>query len=100
MFLERLAGADALASYVYRKEIMKPLLSYYGGKQRLVSKILPYIEAIPHTLYAEPFCGGAALLFAKPKRIVTNTDFYREAINDINKLVTNFYRVAIKNPKA
>ena len=47
----------------------------------------PFIlKLIPqHTLYCEPFCGGAAILFAKkPSKI--------EVMNDKNDLVANFYR--------
>lgn len=73
---------------------MKPLLSYYGGKQRMASHILPIIESIPHTVYVEPFCGGAALLFAKVRVEVSSSNHYREVINDINGLIANFYRVA------
>lgn len=63
---------------------MKTPISYYGGKQKMVSKILPLIQ--PHTLYAEPFCGGAAVFFAKDPSQV-------EIINDTNKELINFYRV-------
>ena len=73
---------------------MKPLISYYGGKQRIASKILPHFPR--HTVYVEPFAGGAALLFAKPKPLVTNSDHYREVLNDTNDLLINLYRVAIK----
>lgn len=63
---------------------MKPPISYYGGKQKLVSTILPIFPA--HTLYDEPFAGGAAMLFAKePSEI--------EIINDLNTEMVNFYRV-------
>ena len=73
---------------------MKPLISYYGGKQRIASKILPHFPR--HTVYVEPFGGGAALLFAKPKPLVTNSAHYREVLNDTNDLLINLYRVAIK----
>lgn len=63
---------------------MKALLTYYGGKQKLVPKILPLIPK--HHLYCEPFAGGAAILFAKePSKI--------EVINDTNGELINFYRV-------
>lgn len=63
---------------------MKPALTYYGGKQKLASVIVPMIQE--HTLYNEPFCGGAAILFAKqPSEI--------EVLNDTNKELINFYKV-------
>ncbi len=64
---------------------MKALLTYYGGKQKLVPQILPLIPE--HHLYCEPFAGGAAILFAKePSKI--------EVLNDTNGELINFYRVA------
>ena len=72
-------------------EAMKPPFSYYGGKQRIAHKIIPYIPR--HTVYVEPFCGAATILFQKPLPPVTNTDYYREVINDINSDVYNFFRV-------
>ncbi|WP_434221937.1 DNA adenine methylase [Limnospira platensis CENA597] len=75
---------------------MKPLLSYYGGKQRIGSKILQYFP--PHKIYVEPFAGGATLLFLKPLPTVTNQDDYKECINDTSNLLINLYRVAKKYP--
>lgn len=63
---------------------MKTPISYYGGKQRLVPEILPLIPK--HTQYVEPFCGGAAVFWAKQPSP-------REVINDLDGRVVNFYRV-------
>lgn len=63
---------------------MKTPISYYGGKQRLVPEILPLIPQ--HTQYVEPFCGGAAVFWAKPPSA-------HEVINDLDGRVVNFYRV-------
>lgn len=63
---------------------LKTPISYYGGKQNLVTTILPLIQ--PHNLYCEPFCGGAAVFWAKEPSPV-------EVINDINEELINFYRV-------
>ena len=63
---------------------MKTPISYYGGKLSLLSKIIPLIPE--HSLYCEPFIGGAAVFFAKPKAKV-------EVINDINGEIVNFYKV-------
>lgn len=79
---------------------MKPLISYYGGKQRIASRIVEEINKIPHAVYGEPFCGGAAVLFAKPKRWVSNNHDYREFINDTSDLLINLYRVAIEQRDA
>jgi DNA adenine methylase len=62
----------------------KTPISYYGGKQKLLSTILTKIH--PHKLYCEPFLGGAAIFFGKPQSEV-------EVINDTNKELMNFYRV-------
>ena len=77
---------------------MKPVISYYGGKQRMASKIVPLIPQ--HTVYVEPFCGGAAIFFAKPWPKVTNTDHYREVINDHDKRLINFYEQLRDNGQA
>lgn len=75
---------------------MKPLISYYGGKQRIASKILKYFP--PHSVYVEPFAGGAALLFAKPVLPVGDNNHYIECLNDTSDLLINLYRVAVKYP--
>jgi DNA adenine methylase len=74
--------------------------SYYGGKQKMVRHILPIVDSIPHTVYGEPFCGGASVLFAREARAVGNGDHYREFINDANDWVTTFYRVGKLQPEA
>ena len=63
---------------------MKPPFSYYGGKQLMVPKILPLIPR--HTLYCEPFTGGASIFFAKKSSEV-------EILNDTNKELINFYKM-------
>ncbi len=60
-------------------------ISYYGGKQKLAPIIVTLIPR--HTLYCEPFLGGAAVFFAKKPSAV-------EVINDTNRELINFYRVA------
>ena len=76
---------------------MRPLISYYGGKQRLASKLIPLIP--PHNVYVEPFAGGAALLFAKGKPEITNNHHYREVLNDKDGRITTLYRVARERPE-
>lgn len=62
----------------------KTPISYYGGKQKLLSTILTKIP--DHKLYCEPFLGGAAVFFGKEQSQI-------EVINDTNKELMNFYRV-------
>ncbi len=70
---------------------MKPAFSYYGGKQRLAKRIAAIVNEIDHDCYVEPFCGGASVLFEKkPSR--------REALNDINDRVVNFFKVLRDSP--
>jgi DNA adenine methylase len=68
----------------------KPPLSYYGGKQRMAHRIIPLIPR--HTVYCEPFAGGAAVFFGKPWPDVTNNNHYREVLNDHDERIVNFYR--------
>lgn len=61
---------------------MKTPISYYGGKQNLVTTILPLIPE--HKTYVEPFVGGGAIFWSKPKSET-------EIINDYNRELINFY---------
>lgn len=61
---------------------MRTPISYYGGKQNLITTILPLIP--DHKIYTETFVGGGAIFWAKPK---SGT----EIINDHNRELINFY---------
>lgn len=63
---------------------MRTPITYYGGKQQLVSTILPMIPS--HRIYCEPYFGGGAVFFAKGKS-------YLEVINDIDDRIVTFYEV-------
>lgn len=69
---------------------MKPPIPYYGAKGRLA----PWIASLlpPHRLYVEPFCGSAAVLFAKPPS-------QYEVINDIDNNVITFFRMLRERPE-
>lgn len=67
---------------------VKPPVSYYGGKIRMAGLIVKLIPK--HTLYCEPYCGGAAVFFRKPPSDI-------EVLNDHEYLVVNFYKV-LKDP--
>lgn len=62
----------------------KPVVSWQGGKRWLVKELLPMMP--PHKMYVELFCGGGALLCAKPASAA-------ETINDANSDLVNLYRV-------
>ncbi len=66
------------------KTDLKTPISYYGGKQNLLKRILPLIPV--HTVYVEPFFGGGAVFWAKKPSPA-------EVINDVNMNVVNFYEV-------
>ncbi|MCW1916777.1 DNA adenine methylase [Luteolibacter sp. GHJ8] len=61
----------------------KPLVSWAGGKRRLLKHLLPLIPS--HVCYAEVFGGGGAMLFAKERSKL-------EVYNDINGELVNLYR--------
>jgi DNA adenine methylase len=63
---------------------------YYGGKARLAPWIVSLLPA--HRVYVEPFCGSAAVLFAKPPSTV-------EVINDLDGNVVTFFRVLRERPE-
>lgn len=71
----------------------KTLFSYYGGKKSLSKLINFYIRNISHSIYCEPFCGGAAVFFAKDWVNPSNEQDYREVLNDTNQEIINLYRV-------
>jgi len=63
-------------------ETIKTPISYYGGKQNLITTILPLIPK--HKTYIEPFVGGGAIFWSKQPSNV-------EIINDYNRELINFY---------
>lgn len=69
---------------------MRTPLTYYGGKQRLASQIVPLFPA--HKVYFEPFAGGAAIFFAKPRA-------ERETLNDVDGRVMRFWRALRERPE-
>jgi DNA adenine methylase len=61
---------------------MRSPITYYGGKQMMAELIIARMPE--HRIYHEPFFGGGAVYFAKPKSSL-------EAINDLDGRVMNFY---------
>ena len=65
--------------------VVKPLVKRPGGKTRMLQHLLPMIDSVPHKVYVEPFCGGAAVLVAKKPS-------EHEVINDIDGDLINLYK--------
>ncbi len=68
---------------------MRTPLTYYGGKQLLAAQIVPLMPA--SRVYIEPFAGGAAVLFAKPR-------VERETLNDKDGWIMRFWRALRERP--
>jgi DNA adenine methylase len=60
------------------------VIPWIGGKRRLAAQIISLFPK--HTCYVEPFCGAAAVFFAKEPIKV-------EVLNDINLELATLYRV-------
>jgi len=59
---------------------------YPGGKYYALNKLRPFWEAIEHDEYREPFVGGGAVFFAKPK-------VRYNWINDNHEELINIYKI-------
>jgi DNA adenine methylase len=70
---------------------MRTPLTYYGGKQKLADSIVSLMP--PHKVYLEPFVGGGAVLFRKPRAS-------RETVNDIDGAVVAFWRALRNQPQS
>lgn len=64
--------------------ISQPVIPWIGGKRRLAKQVIALFPT--HTCYVEPFCGAAAVFFAKERAKA-------EVLNDINLDLANLYRV-------
>lgn len=72
-------------------------LSYPGGKGRMAAKIIPLLP--PHTVYVEPFCGAASVFWRKGLPVTTNSQNYREVLNDLDENIANFFKILRDNPE-
>ena len=71
---------------------INPIAPYLGGKRLLAKTIVPIIEKIPHSIYAEPFMGMGGVIFRRTQKPKC------EAINDINSEIINMFRMVEKFP--
>jgi DNA adenine methylase len=72
----------------------KPIAPYIGGKRILAKRVIARIEAIPHTLYAEPFVGMGGVFLRRP------TPAKVEVINDLSSDVANLFRILQRHIEA
>lgn len=68
---------------------MRTPLTYYGGKQQIAHRIVALMPK--HRVYFEPFAGGGAVLFAKPR-------VERETLNDLDGRIMRFWRAVRDRP--
>jgi DNA adenine methylase len=68
---------------------VKQLFSYFGGKQKVASQLVPMIPE--HELFIELFAGGLAVFFRK-------TNAKLNIVNDLNSLIANLYSVLSASP--
>lgn len=73
---------------------LSTLAGYIGGKRALAKTLAPMIEAMPHTLYCEPFMGMGGIFFRRASRPAV------EAVNDRSKDVATFFRVLQRHYQA
>lgn len=66
---------------------VRPVAPYIGGKRNLAKRLVPLIESIPHTTYAEVFVGMGGVFFRRASRP------RGEVINDLSEDVSTFFRV-------
>lgn len=69
---------------------LRPPFPWYGGKQKMAAKIVPLLP--PHTVYVEPFAGGAAVYWEKGMSKAGNAAEGIEVLNDTNDMIISFYR--------
>lgn len=77
-----------------RVKPLKGIAPWFGGKRGLAKILVPMIEAVPHTCYAEPFIGMGGVFLRRRRRPKV------EAINDRNGEVANLFRVLQRHPQA
>lgn len=68
---------------------MKSPIKYFGGKNGMANKIIPFFpENYRELTYLEPFCGSAAMLFHKDRSPV-------EIINDLDQNIYSLFKTLI-----
>jgi len=66
---------------------VRPIAPYIGGKRNLAGRIVPMIDADPHTRYCEVFTGMGGIFFRRTRRPAA------EFINDWSRDVATLFRI-------
>ena len=70
-----------------RSKSVRPVAPYIGGKRALAKRLVERINAVPHTLYAEPFVGMGGVFLRRDRRPEA------EIINDWSQDVVTLFRI-------
>lgn len=81
------AGTVSLDSQMKSIDSTRPVAPYIGGKRNLAKTIVPMIDTMPHTTYAEVFGGMLGIFLRRVRQPKA------EVINDASKDVANLFRV-------
>lgn len=73
---------------------ISPVAGYIGGKRQLAKRLVGMINSIDHHLYAEPFVGMGGVFFRRDRQAAV------EAINDLNRDVSTFFRILQRHYEA
>jgi DNA adenine methylase len=68
---------------------VKPPFAYYGGKQRIATRLVSLMPAHEH--YVEPFAGSLSVLLVKPRSPM-------ETVNDLDRVLVTFWSVLRDRP--
>lgn len=74
-----------LSEYVKSKDYVKSPFRYPGGKFYALKHIIPFLTAVEHDEYREPFLGGGSVFLAKTKSKIN-------WINDLEEEIINVYK--------
>ncbi|GAB4197773.1 MAG: DNA adenine methylase [Thalassobaculales bacterium] len=71
-----------------------PAAPWMGGKRNLARRLVAMIQAVPHTIYAEPFVGMGGVFLRRSVAAKC------EVINDLSRDVSGFFRVLQRHYQA
>lgn len=76
-----------MKEFLTPRDPVLPVAPYLGGKRNLARRIIERLRAVEHTIYVEPFVGMGGVFLRRPFSVEC------EVINDLNRDVSNLFRV-------